>query len=494
MLFNSLHFLVYFPVVFVIFLLTPKKFKCVILVIASYYFYAQWKFSYLFLIVLSTAVDYFIALKISSTAKNSNKKIYLSISLIVNLGLLFIFKYFNFFSESFASIAHHWGLSYLNPHIDFLLPVGISFYTFQTLSYSIDVYHGKIRPEKNVIVFALYVSFFPQLVAGPIERASRLLPELKKAFIFDYNRFVSGLQLIVWGFFKKVVVADRVSVFVDQVYGNPQGFDGVIILLATYFFAFQIYCDFSGYSDIAIGVARIFGIQLMRNFERPYFSKSIVEFWRRWHISLSSWFRDYVYIPLGGNRGGKYVLYRNLIIVFLVSGLWHGANWTFIVWGAIHGICIILNLIYVQVMMRYFPVVRRGNSSLISKIDTLFRQKALITIRNMISLFVTFHIVVIGWIFFRASTVENAIIIIRKILFDWGEFHWNSLGEPYSLFIAILSILFMEILHVIERGSSIPECFWRLPILIRWGLYYTLILSILIFGEFNSNEFLYFQF
>ena len=331
MFFNSLEFAVFFPIVVGLYLLTPERFRWTLLLAASYYFYAAWKAEYLILILVSTLIDYTVALRMEKASNPAKRRSWLIVSLCSNLGILFSFKYFNFFNDSVRTVFDQFNIFYDVPAFEVLLPVGISFYTFQTLSYTIDVYRGQRPAERHIGIFALYVAFFPQLVAGPIERSTRLLPQFFKKVELTYERTVDGLRLMLWGFFKKLVIADRVGAYVDVVYASPDDHSGMTVLIATYFFAFQIFCDFSGYSDIAIGSARILGYDLMDNFRRPYFSKSISEFWRRWHISLSTWFRDYVYIPLGGNRVVKWRWYYNLMVVFVVSGLWHGANWTFVV-------------------------------------------------------------------------------------------------------------------------------------------------------------------
>ncbi|HOJ12159.1 MAG TPA: MBOAT family O-acyltransferase, partial [Clostridiales bacterium] len=342
MLFNSLEFLIFYPIITILYFILPYRARWVLLLAGSYYFYMAWRPEYIILIMISTFVSYFTGIKIGQANNKSTKKKYLNLSLLINLGLLIVFKYFNFFNDSLRTLFTQLNLPYNVPGFNLLLPMGISFYTFQTLSYSIDVYRGTMKPETHFGIFALYVSFFPQLVARPIERADRLLPQFYNKNKFDYDRVTSGLKIMAWGFFKKVVVADRLGIAVSAIYNNPVKHNSIQFIIATLFFTFQIFCDFSGYSDIAIGSARIMGFELMENFKRPYFSKSVAEFWRRWHISLSSWFKDYLYIPLGGNRVSKARNYFNLFITFLASGLWHGANWTFVVWGALHGAYIVL--------------------------------------------------------------------------------------------------------------------------------------------------------
>lgn len=331
MLFNSLEFIIFFPIVVALYFALNPKYRWILLLIASYYFYMCWNYKYIILIAASTIIDYIAGICIYHTRKKYLKTLFLLTSLMTNLGLLFFFKYFNFFGDSFNYVFEKFNIFYRVPAYHFLLPVGISFYTFQTLSYTIDIYKEGHKPEYHFGKFALFVSFFPQLVAGPIERSTNLLPQFHKNFTFDYNRIKSGIVQMCWGFFKKVVIADRLAEYVNAVYNNASDYQGLPLIIATVFFAFQIYCDFSGYSDIAIGSAKILGYDLMQNFRRPYLAVNIQDFWRRWHISLSTWFRDYVYIPLGGSRVKKLRWHFNLFITFLISGLWHGAEWTFII-------------------------------------------------------------------------------------------------------------------------------------------------------------------
>ena len=343
MLINSIHFLIFFPIVVAIYFSIAQKYRWILLLIASYYFYMSWKAEYIIWIIISTIITYVVGIKIYNSTSVKQKKMYLLVSLLSSAGMLFVFKYFNFFSDSVRTILEQFSIQ-LNPiTLKILLPVGISFYTFKTISYTIDVYRGEIEPQKHLGIFAVYISFFPQLIAGPIERARSLLPQLYEIHYFEYQRVTDGLKLMLWGFFKKVVIADGLALVVDKVFNNVHDYTGTSLLLATFFFAFQIYGDFSGYSDIATGSAQIMGIKSMDNFKRPYFSRSISEFWKRWHISLSSWFKDYLYIPLGGNRVSIPRWYLNLLIVFIVSGLWHGAKWTFAVWGALHGFYLVFD-------------------------------------------------------------------------------------------------------------------------------------------------------
>ena len=482
-LFNSFEFLIFFPVVTLAYFLMPHRFRLVFLLLASYYFYMCWRPEYIVLILASTLVDYFAGLGMGRTDDRKKRRKFLLMSLFANLGLLFTFKYFNFFADSLNHLFAAVRVDVQMPALDVLLPVGISFYTFQTLSYTIDVYRGETQPEKNPLRFALYVAFFPQLVAGPIERSTRLLKQFYRKVSFSEERLRSGLLLILWGLFKKVVIADRLAIYVNEAYNHPGDYQGWPLILATYFFAFQIYCDFSGYSDIAIGSARILGFDLMENFRQPYFARSISEFWKRWHISLSTWFRDYLYIPLGGNRVVKWRWYYNLMVVFLVSGLWHGANWTFVVWGALHGFYLIFS-IWTQTwrakMREWFGLSRRP------RLEALWQTV------------VTFHLVLVAWVFFRANSLSDALLILNNMsqldfslqgLMDINiELGW---GE---LMLVMLFIAGMELVHVLQISGRLASLSLRMPQPLRLAVFYGLLLSIVFFGVFNHTEFIYFQF
>lgn len=473
MLFNSIHFLFFLPLVVLFFYIIPSKYRKYLLLIASYYFYIQWNAPYIFLIILSTVIDFILGIEL--TKERFNKKILLTISFISNLGLLVTFKYFDFFIEQINTVFGG-NIHYL----DLVLPIGISFYTFQTMSYTIDVYNKKLKPETDFIVFAVYVSFFPQLVAGPIERAAHLLKELKRKIKFSYSNLSHGIKLIIWGFFKKVVIADNVSVHVDKVFDNYQGHDEASIVLAVIFFSIQIYCDFSGYTDIAIGSAKLFGIKLNKNFNFPYFSRSISEFWRRWHISLSTWFRDYLYIPLGGNRVSFSKIIMNILIVFIVSGFWHGANWTYIVWGTIHGVFVILEMVL-------------GKLNL-NNIKSLMPVLLLVCFKR----FYTVSIVLIAWVFFRANNVGEAFGILNKITDDIG---FTSIPQLYELIfsneVLLVNTSLIIILLAIEGGMLFKKLHIKINtshMLYRHASYGLLISLILLFGAFDRSEFIYFQF
>jgi alginate O-acetyltransferase complex protein AlgI len=493
MLFNSLQYIIFLPIVIIFYYSIPPRFRWILLLSASYYFYMCWKVEYIFLIIISTLVDYYCGIQMGKREKKSKRRPFLLLSLFANLGLLFLFKYFNFFNNSIHYIFYKFNILYNIPAFEALLPVGISFYTFQTLSYSIDIYRGKQKPEKHLGIFALYVSFFPQLVAGPIERSVNLLPQFYKINKFNAERISDGLKLILWGFFKKVVIADRVAVVVNQIYNNPHNYEGIHYIVATIFFSFQIYCDFSGYSDIAIGSAKILGYDLMLNFRRPYFSKSIREFWKRWHISLSTWFKDYLYISLGGNRVKVSRWYSNLFITFLISGLWHGAKWTFVIWGALHGLYLIIS------------IITSSFREVISKILFLNKFPALNTFKKI---FITYLLTNIGWIFFRANSSEDAFFILGHLGTGLVTFFSNisNIGYIRGLFsafgllesefiMAIVSIFILIGVEIVQEKYSISSLLKKKPIVLRWSFYYAISIIIMFFGVFNtSQQFIYFQF
>lgn len=481
MLFNSLQFLIFFPTVVVAYFLLPFRFRWMLLLGASCYFYMCWKPEYILLLLLSTTIDYFAGIQMGKTANRRRRKLYLGLSVGSNLSILFLFKYFNFLNDSARALFNQFNIFYNVPMFELLLPVGISFYTFQTISYTIDVYRGSIAPEKHFGMFMLYVTFFPQLVAGPIERSTNLLPQFYRRHGVDRDRILDGLKLMLWGFFKKVVIADRLAGYVNQVYNNPAQADGINLLLATYFFAFQIYCDFSGYSDIAIGAARVMGFELMQNFRRPYLSKSIAEFWKRWHISLSTWFKDYLYFPLGGNRVAKWRWCCNLFIVFLVSGLWHGANWTFVVWGALHGFYLV------------FSILTAGARS---KLRGALRLDRLAGVLNVSQMLITFHLVLFAWIFFRANNLPDAFLIVAKI----SSVFTGALSAAYPVIEKLLATRDLLLLLGLITVMSLYERFQpSLQALLSNRLAGIAMVSllfwvILVWGAFNNQQFIYFQF
>jgi len=490
MLFNSLHFLLFFPLVVAAYFGLPHRFRWMLLLAASYYFYMCWNPVYAILILTTTAIAYWSGLKMAQTEDLRRKKLYVTLSLVVSLGILFVFKYLNFTMTAVSDACNILQIDFQTPTFKLLLPVGISFYTFQTLSYSIDVYRGKKSVEKHFGIFAVYVSFFPQLVAGPIERSTNLLPQFFEKHSFDYVRMCDGLKLMLWGFFKKLVIADRLSVYVNEVYNNPGDYTGWPVLLATYFFAFQIYCDFSAYSDIAIGSAQVMGFRLMDNFNRPYFSKSISEFWRRWHISLSTWFKDYLYIPLGGNRCSKQRWMANLLFVFVVSGLWHGAAWTFIIWGALHGLYLMLE------------VLLKPAWSAVSTRTGLNRHKRILKFLQVAG---TFHLVLFSWVFFRANSLSDAMTLLSQmstlklsVLVSPLSFLRNTLAPvalgTTGLLIAFASIGFMEFIHFLQRHWRMRHMLSTKPLWVRWAIYYAMLFGIIMFGVFSNEQFIYFQF
>lgn len=469
MLFNSFHFILFFPLVFILYYWVSPSKRQILLLLSSYYFYMSWKPTYAILILASTAIDYIIGLRIPKSHSKGRAALVCT-SLAFNLGLLFLFKYLNFFSRSFNQLFVWLDQPFSLPPIDLLLPVGISFYTFQTLSYTLDVYRGVKAPERSFVTFALYVSFFPQLVAGPIERSTHLLPQFHRFVSFDYRKVRDGLRMILWGFIKKVVIADHLALYADQVFNHPTSYQGTAVLLAAYFFAFQIYCDFSGYSDIAIGTAKCLGFDLMNNFYRPYFSASVREFWTRWHMSLSTWFKDYVYIPLGGNRRGPLRNHLNLIAVFLISGLWHGANWTFVLWGALHGLLLSFE--------RFLGLGRQV--------------KGMFSWLRLCQVLIVFHLVTLAWIFFRANSVSDAFLLIEN-LFKFGP---HTLPDPtgFRLNRAVQSILLLTSVEYFRGRLGRQFIVDKWPRTWRWLIYWLLIVILFLYGRFDSQSFIYFQF
>lgn len=479
MAFNSVLFLAFFGVTALLYWVIPHRGAWVLLA-ASYYFYASWRAEYLFLLVAMTLINYIAGRVLEKEQVAKRRKVYLALSLAGSLGLLFGFKYLGFAMQSVNAAFGLLGISIELPIPGIILPLGISFYTFQAVGYTIDVFLQRHAAERNIGIFALFVSFFPQLVAGPIERSSQLLPQFRDKHIFSYSKVTEGIKLITWGFFKKLVIADRIAIAVNNVYGHPTDFGGFPLLVATYLFAFQIYCDFSAYTDIARGAARVLGFDLMVNFRRPYFATSVRDFWRRWHISLTSWFRDYLYIPLGGNRVGKSRWFLNLAIVFLSSGLWHGAGWTYVIWGGLHACFLIGGSVAQPLRVRIA--------------DRLFSDR-LTHVRKLIQVFVTFNLVAFAWIFFRAETVQQAQYIVTHMISDFRLSTSLSIGlTSYEARVSILAILVLLVVDVLQERGSVLARVRKLPLPIRWALYYLLLFAILISGEFGYEEFIYFQF
>lgn len=480
MLFNSFAYLLFFPIVFFIyhiFFSKNVKIQNVFLLVASYFFYSWWDWRYLSLILLCSAVNFFAGILLMKTESKKHRKLILTMCCMVSLGVLGIFKYYNFFVSSFVDL-----LSLMNIHIhvnilNLILPVGISFYTFHTLTYTIEVYKKRFEPTKDIVSFFLFVSIFPLAMAGPIERATNLLPQLYKKRILNYDEVVAGLRLILWGFFMKVVIADRLSVYVDSVYNNVPHHSGITLVLATVFFSFQIYCDFAGYSNIAIGCGKLLGFNFIKNFNRPYMAVSVADFWKRWHISLSTWFRDYVYIPLGGNRCSTSRNYYNLMVTFLVSGLWHGANWTFLIWGGLNGFFQIVGKM-TQPSKKYvfskFPSLESGN------------------MKRIFDILVTFGLISFTWIFFRANNVSDSLLVVKKIFQFKGSLFTNNIESILYGSFLIIFLIISDILQ--EKNSGAHYFLENKHKAIRYSSYALISIIILMIGVFDSSQFIYFQF
>jgi D-alanyl-lipoteichoic acid acyltransferase DltB (MBOAT superfamily) len=447
-----------------------------LIVAASYLFYGWWDWRFLSLILASTIVNYSVGRGLSQKKNEAKRKILLWTSILVNISFLGFFKYYNFFLDNFVTIFSFLGIEIKANSLNIILPLGISFYTFQALSYSIDVYKRKIKPTRDFIAFSAYVSFFPQLVAGPIERATNLLPQFYSKRTFDYNKAVDGLKQILWGFFKKIVIADQCGVYANRIFNNSTEHSGSTLVLGALFFSFQIYADFSGYSDIAIGTARLFGFNLMRNFAFPYFSRDIAEFWRRWHISLTSWFRDYLYIPLGGSRGDTWMKIRNTFVIFIVCGFWHGANWTFILWGA-------LNAIY------FLPLLLLNRNR--NNLEIIAKGKYLPSIKEFIGMVTTFCLTVFAWVFFRAENIGHALDYISKI-FSSSLLTMPEIQGKQTIIILVVCFMLIEWVGR-EQQYAIARLGCNLPQPIRWAIYYFFILAIFGLGH-GENQFIYFQF
>ncbi len=531
----SFEYLIFFTLVVAVFFAVPHRFRWMYLLAVSYLFYMWWDPRYALLIITTTVIVYGTALLMHGKEQRI-KQLYVALSVVSNLGILFVFKYFNFLNNSLRDLFSAMHMNYNVPELKLMLLVGISFYTFQALSYTIDVYRGTREPEKHFGMFALYVSFFPTLLAGPIERSTRLLPQLYRKVEFDYDRVVNGLILMGWGFFQKLVIADRLAQYANLVYSSPQTFNGLPLLMATYCFAIQVYCDFSGYTDIAIGTAQVMGYELMPNFRRPFFSRSIAELWRRWHISLISWFRDYLYIPLGGNRVPRWRLYFNILLVFTLSGLWHGAQWTFVIWGALNGVLIMLG----RVTDRFRTALRDRVFGGLVKVPAIvfFCLSALLAVAAVMGgsigmgwggriaagaaalvllplgimkargtvferfceglkgawmVVVTFHLFVLGAVFFRAKSLTDAWYILTHFA---GT---NILQVPLIYKLSDMGlmlgvILLLNVIHLIqERHGSIRKLLHEKPMVVRWALYYLLVMTIFL-GMQKSSQFIYFQF
>jgi alginate O-acetyltransferase complex protein AlgI len=474
MLFNSLDFLLFFPIVCLLFFGLPQKFRWLMLLVASCYFYMYFIPIYILILAGTIVIDYFAGILIEQN-HGKRRRFYLIVSLFANIMVLAVFKYYNFFIENIETLLTALGSTTRLPYLSILLPVGLSFHTFQAMSYTIEVYRGKQKAEKHFGIYALYVMFFPQLVAGPIERPQNVLHQFHEHKVFTYANLIKGLKLVIWGFFMKVVVADRLAIYVNAAYNNVDNHNGTTLLLATTFFSFQIYCDFAGYSSIAIGTARIMGFDLMTNFNRPYFARTISEFWKRWHISLSTWFRDYLYLPLGGNKVSKYRWYFNLFIVFLISGIWHGANWTFVIWGALNGFYLVM------------AIVSQTFRDRINNALGLTRNRTFFTALQIIT---TFILSSFAWIFFRANTVDEAFLIVEKITTSLSGNLFVKWDVFFAVFIGLIVLLLKEF-----RDEFLSN---KLSFLKKYNLslvFYAVIVSlILLMGVFDEGQFIYFQF
>lgn len=493
MVFNSINFLIFFLAVCTLYYSFPHRWRIRLLLVASYFFYGAWKLEYMVLLAATTLVTYGCGLKIGRLSDPAKKRRFLILSIVANLCLLIGCKYLNFLNEAFAALLERFNIFYDAPAIEILLPVGISFYSFKSISYAMDVFRGIQAPEKRLESYALYVSFFPQLLAGPIERSGKLLAQFQQKIVFSYEGITSGMRLVAWGLFKKVVIADRIAVMVNVVYGNPHAYEGVHFALATFFYGYQIYCDFSGYSDIAIGSAKILGFESSPNFKHPYFAGSMSDFWKRWHISLSTWFRDYLYIPLGGNRTRPWRWQTNVMAVFLVSGLWHGADWTFVVWGGLHGFYLLFGIWTRHVRARC---------------TALFRLSRFPGLQRFAAVLITFLLVNFAWIFFRAETLDDAVHIATHLFAGTGQFLANitdmdfvrhSLGKlgvsDSEFIISLLSIGLLEAVQLFTEVKGKAFRFTDRPVWQRWTAYYALAVVIIFFGSFNTvQDFVYLQF
>ena len=487
MLFNSLTFLIFLIIVLSLYYILPYKYRWYLLLIGSCIFYMAWRIEFIFLILFSSFFNYYIGLLIERYEKNS--KLILTIGLIINFLILFIFKYSIFINHSFMSIYNYFNIPYPIKDFDIVLPMGISFYTFQATSYTIDIYRKRYKAEKNILKLSLYIMFFPQLVAGPIERADNLLNQLFLNHKFNIYNISIGIKIMLIGYFKKIVIADRVAILVNTVYNSPYDYNGISFIIATIFFAIQLYCDFSGYSDIAIGCSKLFGIDLMENFKSPYFSKSVKEFWTRWHISLSSWFKDYLYIPLGGNRKGTLRTYYNLMVTFLVSGIWHGANWTFVLWGGLNGL---------------YQIIGDLKNKLIRIIGFNIKNQYINKFLDIFRILITFILICFSLIFFRANTVKDAFYIVNNLFSDINvindiQYLYNvsiELGlNIFEILMVIFCIVILFFIEIFEYKQRIYVSLNKLPFFIRFIFYYIIAIIIISMGVFsNAGQFIYFQF
>jgi alginate O-acetyltransferase complex protein AlgI len=479
MLFNSAKFALFFPIVTTFYFLLPHRLRWMLLLVASCVFYMAFIPSYILILLVTILIDYIAAIYIERLTDHRRKLGLLTLSIISTCLVLFLFKYVGFFESNVEALAKFIGWNYSPKTLGLILPIGLSFHTFQSLSYVIEVYRGHQKAEQHLGIYSLYVMFYPQLVAGPIERPQNLLHQFRDEKHFDYLRMTSGLRLMLWGLFKKVVIADRLAIYVNAIYADPSRFNGLDLVVATIAFAYQIYCDFSGYSDIAIGAARVMGFDLMKNFDAPYFSKSIAEFWKRWHISLSTWFRDYLYIPLGGNRTTGWRVYRNLLITFTASGLWHGASWNYVIWGALNGLYLVFGRLSAPARHRVRSVLGLSPEG---------------PLADAIHVTVTFGLTCVAWIFFRADTLSDAWQIVTHLTQGW------ALGlqrvEMFSRLDVVMVLLSIGILEGVQLSQEMAKRGYRLdwPVYIKWPAYYALTAAIVVFGVFEGTRFIYFQF
>jgi alginate O-acetyltransferase complex protein AlgI len=480
MLHGTINILLSFLLVVTVCYAMPARFRWIFLLLFSLYFYGCYKTVYIILLIAVSTIVYFAGLRIAREELLFRRRLYLAATIASILAILVTFKYLNFIGGSVNGILRHFNLLHNAPELKILAPVGISFYTLKALSYSIDVYRGDIRAERHFGMLFLYISFFPQILAGPIERAAHLLPQFRNTTGFDSQRIIDGCKLMLWGFFKKIVIADQFAIYVNQVFNHPLDYQGAVLIIAAYLFTIQIYCDFSGYSDIAIGAAQILGYDTRDNFNRPYLAQSLQDFWHRWHISLSTWFRDYLYIPLGGKRVSLGHWHLNILAVFVLSGFWHGANYTFLIWGALHGAFLSLSALTAG--------ARR-------KAVALFHLERIPRFHKALRIFVTFHIVVFAWIFFRANSISDAFLIIGNMLpLDMAHFSIPKAVELNYLFVALMAGALLFAVELIQRQSRIDDTLRAIPIWCRWSFYYLLIFAIILFGQRAPSQFIYTRF
>lgn len=478
MLFNSIEFALFFPVVTSLYFILPHRFRWALLLAASCIFYMAFIPAYILILIFTIIVDYFAGIWIANSIGH-RRRFALTMSILANCGVLAFFKYYNFLGVNLTKLLGGVHLHYSVPILSIILPIGLSFHTFQAMSYTIEVYKGRQEPVKHFGIYALYVMFYPQLVAGPIERPQNLIHQFLERHDFDYQRVTDGLKLMMWGIYKKVVIADGLSLYVDPVYNHLREYRGMHMLAATVFFAIEIYCDFSGYSDIAIGAARVMGFKLMTNFNSPYAARSISEFWRRWHISLSTWFRDYLYIPMGGNKVPLPRRYLNIFFVFLVSGLWHGANWTFVAWGALNGFYLLAGIWTKRARTRWASSTGMSTHT---------------TVHKVFQVTITFALVCFAWIFFRANNISDVLYVIKHIATDIPTRGFLVGMSRPEFVMLVLSISVMEIVQFTQRRKDFLALLASQPMWVRWTIYYCLIFAILIFGQFDKKQFIYFQF